>query len=266
MSRNEKNYSIKMCLICGAPFETYRNTGKHCKECIKDIHREYNKCNKYKYVKKFKVKTCVVCNITFTAARGKNISNTCSESCRKERSRVMSCNNSKRYRNKNKDTKEYKDRKKKHEHNYSIDKKCADCGSTNKVKPHDVPKDRDYLCIECFQKSTEKLKSMASRGISKANTSGFIGVYVIKKAWKPSEVWGVWSLLSSNRCLIFRNTYKDPELYEKTFIQAAVDRDIFIIENNLAHTRNFTDNQLLGNMEHLAHIQLDIISKILKDK
>ena len=104
---------------------------------------------------------------------------------------------------------------------------------------------------------------MCSRRKSKANTSGYIGVHLINKSWKKDEPWGVLALLVHNKMNIFRNKYKDETQNKKTIIQAAVDRDIFIIEKQLPHTRNFTDIELVGEMEYLAHHQLNIIKRRL---
>jgi len=196
---------------------------------------------------------CKTCNKEFNSTTN---SKYCNDECREIGRNKMNALKAKKYREAHKHEELYKIRKKRY------DTKILHCISCN--QEHSIimnGKKKTDLCEKCYMKSILKCTDMAKRAKTKANTSGYIGVYAVKKTWNKDEYWGVLSLIDHNKITIMRNKYKDSEMHEKTFIQAAVDRDIFILQNNLPHERNFTDNELEAKMFFLGYEELSKIKE-----
>lgn len=141
------------------------------------------------------------------------------------------------------------------------------CGEKN-IVPNFVlkrlfDKQKKYQCKECSESFDIRVGRTSIHKKKSSNTTGYIGVCVRHHRGK---IYGYVSQLNHKKETIFKNRYKDTDLHNKTLIQAAVDRDIFIIEKGLLHTRNFTDSELIGNMEYLSHIEISNIKNILELK
>lgn len=139
---------------------------------------------------------------------------------------------------------------------YYVD--CSDCLNSVCVTIERLSKAKErnkkqYTCSKCSMKENVVSEKMCKCEKKLNNTTGFIGVSVFSS---KGEVSGYRAVLQHHKQVLLRNSYKDKQLHSKTLIQAAVDRDLFIIERSLPHTRNFSDTELLGKMEYLAHSQL----------
>lgn len=120
-----------------------------------------------------------------------------------------------------------------------------------------INENKKKMCTGCRNKIANEIRAKGKK--SKANTSGYIGVSLIH----GKKFIGVSSTIMHNKIRVLNNKYKDEFLQDKTIIQSALDRDIFIIEHNLPHRRNFTNTELFANMEYLAYEQIDHIKSIL---
>lgn len=144
---------------------------------------------------------------------------------------------------------------------------CSDCKKEHIIKVDKLKRisgfDNKYLCLKCIKKSGVVSVISAQVKIKKSNTTGYIGTSIKKRGDKAV---GYTSALSFKKRRIFYNTYPDHDLHESTLIQAAVDRDLFIIEKELPHTRNFTDKELYGEMLKLGYKQAEDIKKLLENK
>lgn len=114
---------------------------------------------------------------------------------------------------------------------------------TNKVK---------WICKECSVDKSDLISDRtAAKKMSTINTSGFIGVSLNKR-------------LERYVCqLKYRGCYMTIGKYDANndgLLQGAIDRDLYIIEHNLPHTRNFTDVELL---QKLNKNELEKIEKYL---
>lgn len=118
-------------------------------------------------------------------------------------------------------------------------------------------KDIKFRCYKCFGKN--RLAPMApERPLNqKRNTSGYIGVS-IKNA--RNKVFGYSLRIDLKNKIIFHKRYKDETLSDKTLMEAVLDREKYIIENNLPHARNLDNNELISNMEMLG--QYEEVKKI----
>lgn len=83
---------------------------------------------------------------------------------------------------------------------------------------------------------------------SKRNTTGYIGVGRVEecitskgKILPPH----IYAELTYKKILHKIGKYED---HESSYIQAAIDRELYIIERNLPHRRNFTDEELLQKL------------------
>ena len=118
---------------------------------------------------------------------------------------------------------------------------------------------KEYCCNDCRKNNLNIINAKSKK--AKNNKSGYIGVSILNN----SRYVGFSCSVMHNGSIILRNIYRDEYHTQKTLIQAAVDRDLFIIEKGLPHTRNFTDDELLSNMEYLAYDNIDTIKKILTE-
>jgi len=114
---------------------------------------------------------------------------------------------------------------------------CGSCGNEHTVFTTSKKKDNCLLCAN------------TSKTIRKNNKSGYIGVHYKNPVHKKNGGYeqGMWrSVILQNRVVIFNISYKDSyqgnDEYKKN--RCAVDRELHIIENDLLHTRNFTDKEL----------------------
>lgn len=96
----------------------------------------------------------------------------------------------------------------------------------------------------------------------KSNTSGYIGVSIhCNRKHKPL---GFRLRVDYKRKILIQKYFFDDTLSDKTLLEAAIYREKYIIDNNIPHTRNFTDSELISNMEMLG--QHDEINKYVYDK
>lgn len=132
--------------------------------------------------------------------------------------------------------------------------KCPQCNNYHFVQFNRVK--TMSICINCCNKDKSKIASKSKK--RKTNTSGFIGVSLINGVHV-----GVKVRIVHNKLTVFHHFYKDEYIYEKTILQGAIDREIFIIEHKLPHRRNFTDLELFGNMEYLAYDNINTLKEKL---
>ena len=118
---------------------------------------------------------------------------------------------------------------------------------------------RNYVCDKCSQSMDVKSTRMANQRIRKNNKTGYVGVFVDKKA--NGDPYGYITVINSKGKHLLKTRYKDDTLHETTMLQAVMDRDIFIREHNLPHRKNLTDNQLLAIMRRLAYKDIDKIAE-----
>lgn len=143
------------------------------------------------------------------------------------------------------------------------------CGKENWI-PHHVAirlykrKDK-YLCDKCSKSFDIRCPRASMQKKRKDNTTGYIGV-TVKKDHRDNSIWGYQAVINSKGNKVFDNRYKDYDLYEKTLIQAVVDRDVFIINHSLPHRRNLADKELLSEMQFLAHEEVNNIKTLLENK
>lgn len=123
---------------------------------------------------------------------------------------------------------------------------CFSCKTTIEIRPADIVNQRfnskeHIYCKQCYQQ--EQMSSVACKKPlnPKINKSGFIG---IRQCDRSGKVYGYNACIKFEKKYLFLKNYKDPLLTEKTLMEAVVDRERFIIDNNLSHTRNLTDIEL----------------------
>ena len=142
---------------------------------------------------------------------------------------------------------------------------CTCCGNENEVVISQLNRllkaKKDYMCDKCSLSFDTRTERASKQALRKDNTTGFIGVCI--NQYKDKIYGYVSTLMSKGEC-IYKNKYRDEFLHEKTLIQAAVDRDLFIIEHNLPHTRNFKNLELLANMEYLAYDDIETLKNKLE--
>lgn len=212
------------------------------------------KCNDIKMnIKTYKI-NCVICKKNAIVNSSTQVTCGSSECFKLNRKKL-----NKKYHNRHKNEEQYLTKKFKNTYETM---RCKECGSTINIKKTILnQKNCHYTCFDCYNKSNFKSKDMASKKKMKNNPSGYIG---IGTHISHDKIFGVKAILIHKGLLVLQNRYKDPDLHEKTFIQGAVDRDLFIIEKKLPHTRNFTDKELLANMQYLG-IHVENIEQILKE-
>ena len=106
----------------------------------------------------------------------------------------------------------------------------------------------------------------ASMKIKKSNNSGFIGVYIIKESVTKK---GAINKSFCEAKISFRKIHTVIGRYEDSkegLLQGAIDRDIYIIEHKLPHTRNFTDDELLVKIKKRTDGELEGLQELLKIK
>ncbi len=141
-------------------------------------------------------------------------------------------------------------------------KECTICKKDKKILSSAITlQNKDtWCCIDCYLKTDKINKELANKKKKKSNKSGYIGVF---PRTLHGKILGYKSVIRYENKTLLDNMYKDETLNEKTLIQAVLDRDIFIIEKQLPHRRNFTDVELFANMKYLAYEQIDHIKNIL---
>lgn len=113
-----------------------------------------------------------------------------------------------------------------------------------------INKSKEYVCDSCSNNS-ETRHFRASRLKKRiTNTTGYIGVHRRKH---KGEYIGYKAILVSRGLSILNNSYADRNMSEKTLIRGAIDRELFILEKKLPHTRNFTNKELISNMQYLGY-------------
>jgi len=144
-------------------------------------------------------------------------------------------------------------------------KECSICKKNKKILSHTISIKNKYTwcCIDCYLHTDKINNEIANQARKNTNTSGFIGVCAKQVHGK---VLGYQVRLIYKNINLMYQLYKDETLNKKTLIQAAVDRDLFIIEKSLPHRRNFTDKELFANMLYLGYEQVDNIKNILEQK
>ena len=138
---------------------------------------------------------------------------------------------------------------------------CCECGKSMQLKAERY-KERlgEYAKIKCSScwVNNHMAPNAPSRPLNpKNNTSGYIGVS-IKNA--KDYIYGYRFIIQYKNKILLAKNYKDKTLSNKTLIEAVVDREKYIIENNLPHTRNFSNDELISNMEMLGQYgDIDLI-------
>jgi hypothetical protein len=113
------------------------------------------------------------------------------------------------------------------------------------------------MCIQCCNRDKSNIACRSKKRAD--NTSGFTGVALVN-----GKNIGVKVEIKHHGLRVFTHFYKDEFIYEKTIIQGAIDREIFIIEHKLPHRRNFTDLELFANMEYLAYDNINTLKEKLQ--
>lgn len=139
--------------------------------------------------------------------------------------------------------------------------KCCECGKqiilgverfSSRLKS-----DAKIKCYNCWVTNHFAPNAPKRKLNPKNNTSGYIGVSI-----KSRPVGFRITIQYKNKVLLCK-TYKDEFLSDKTMMEAVVEREKFIIRNDLPHTRNLSDDELFSNMEMLGqYLDLDLIKKI----
>ena len=142
---------------------------------------------------------------------------------------------------------------------------CAKCETKKIVTSSQIQRKDMYICDKCSNYGDTKVIRSCKLKKRKSNTSGYIGVWVYNHQ-TTKEPEGYMCVIAYRKQTVLKNRYKDNTLHEKTLIQAAVDRDCFIIEHDLPHTRNLTDDELIANMQMLGMEELKTIEKGLKNE
>ena len=136
---------------------------------------------------------------------------------------------------------------------------CPLCKMPSLKTPFSIKKEI-FMCNECVTKN--KSKFIAGKRISKNNTSGYIGVTIRKS--NSGDIIGYKALISYKNKNLLNIVFKDETLSDKTLMEAAVHREKYIIENELPHTRNLSNEELISNMEMLGQYgDIGIIKKKL---
>lgn len=125
--------------------------------------------------------------------------------------------------------------------------------------------EKKYQCKECSESFNIRCPRASKQKKRKNNTTGYIGVRV-RKDHRDNSIWGYEGIIVYGGHTVFRNRYKDDTLNEKTLIQAVVDRDCFIIDNSLPHTRNLNDKELIAYMKYLGYVEVDTIKNKLEKR
>ena len=146
-----------------------------------------------------------------------------------------------------------------------IELTCIQCGDVTKYDPWSIMerfKNEDFtecLCYVCLKKITHS-DNMSKVQIKKSNKTGYIGVCIRNEKYKE----GFLVNLTYNKIRLIDKNFKDETFSDKTLIEAAVFREKYILENDLPHTRNFSDEELISNMEMLGeYSEIDKIKNIL---
>ena len=122
---------------------------------------------------------------------------------------------------------------------------------TNKIK---------WICKECSVDNSDLISDRtAAKKMSTLNTSGFIGLSLNKRLERY-----VSQLKYKGLIIIVGDKY---EPNKDGLLQGAIDRDLYIIEHNLPHTRNFTDEELIQkiNKNELEKIEKYLTKNKVKD-
>jgi len=272
---------IKKCEICGTSFESYRNVKKFCsEECVskkkKIASKEYN-AKKYKngprntkyFNKEFRdiVANALKNNETYESiSKRLNVSGSFIASIATEYGLIKFGKDHEKTLSKFDIVKITSKISKSNRIEYIYHINCTECYKENEVVISHLKRletrDDDYICTSCEQSFKNKTKRMSSLKKRSTNTTGYIGVHVKQSLGK---IYGYEATLVYKGKNLMRNKYKDPDLNKKTLIQAAVDRDLFIIDRGIPHTRNFSNKELIGKMEYLAHEQLKELKEKVKD-
>lgn len=161
----------------------------------------------------------------------------------------------------------------------------CECGNITKVStsnlfsPNNLVNKHNCGCLNSKQnkkildKAIKKQMELRENGIlnnsllnakmklKKSNKSGYIGVHITKESVLKNgtiQKSHCQAKIAFNKVTTLIGKY---EPTNKGLLQGAIDRDIYIIENDLPHTRNFTDEQLLKNI-HLTEAKE--FNKIIK--
>jgi hypothetical protein len=133
--------------------------------------------------------------------------------------------------------------------------KCPKCNNYHFVQFNRIKK--MSMCIQCCNRDKSNIACRSKKRAD--NTSGFTGVALVN-----GKNIGVKVEIKHHGLRVFTHFYKDEFIYEKTIIQGAIDREIFIIEHKLPHRRNFTDLELFANMEYLAYDNINTLKEKLQ--
>jgi len=150
--------------------------------------------------------------------------------------------------------------------------KCLLCGNKKIMRLENIKKAESCGCLKTL-KNRERIGSMhkvlvergcqisANNKKKRSNTSGYIGVGIYYNKRKNIDECKVQLLYQGRRLL--NHKY---EGNTQGLLKGAIDRDLFIIENELPHRRNFTDEELLENIYLSETKQFsEVIAKTKKD-
>ncbi len=144
---------------------------------------------------------------------------------------------------------------------------CSSCDKKLKRKSESIlsnvmlETENKFFCKKCYDIYLSNQYAAARPICEKKNTTGYIGVSIYSKKGKSL---GYLSQIIYKKT--FRNSryFYDPLLNEKTLLDAVVHRDKIIIRNDLPHTRNLSNEELISNMERLGQYRdIDLIKKKL---
>ena len=141
---------------------------------------------------------------------------------------------------------------------------CSECEKIIKIRVGELERlkeDAKIKCYGCFAKNHSSIKAASKPLNELRNSSGYIGVSIKTRKGKS---YGCSLTLEHKRVKLVEKYFSDKTLSDKTLIEAAVYREKFIITNGLPHTRNFSDGELISNMEMLGQYgDIDLIKKKL---
>ncbi|KAB7891359.1 hypothetical protein [Poseidonibacter ostreae] len=170
----------------------------------------------------------------------------------------------------------------------------CECGNITKVSTSNLFSSKELVnvlncgCLnkkhnkKVMQKAVRVQKELRDKGLystsvvnakmkkRSTNKSGFIGVYITKELILSN---GTIQKSFCKAKIAFKNIRTEIGKYEPTergLLQGAIDRDIYIIEHNLPHTRNFTDKELIDNIRlsesSKSNEILNLVRKRLEEK
>lgn len=144
---------------------------------------------------------------------------------------------------------------------------CSVCSKELKCKPENVlahvtiETENKFYCQNCFNEYLASQYRSAMPICEKRNTTGYIGVSPYRK---KGGYLGYLIQIVYKKIHLVSKCFPDKLLSDKTLMEAVVYREKYIIENDLPHTRNLSNEELILNMEMLGQYgDIDLIKKRL---